>query len=482
MSRVSNYTLLRDGIAAAKAGNKALTRQLLQQLTEIDPGNEQAWLWLAGVAETPQDALMCLRRVLEINPGNDRARQGMKEVRLQAAAAEVRSGHPAKALPLLLEVTELEPDNEEAWLLMAQVAESPQGRLACLQRVLDINPGNDQARAALRNARIQAAFAEAKAGSTETARAKLKEIVEIDPRNVQALAWLAELADSPEDALAYWQRVLDINPQHEQAREGVRLCQAEIEAHRPAWQCPLCLAGDEAPQARCRHCGAYLTLEDVHSLLLNPEVRPEPMHAAIERYENVLQRKTDFDTYFYLGLAYLNLKDVDAAVPPLQAACRLRPDDTKLRARVEDLARLKVAVEDAIEGSDRRSASRRPCVLVIDDSPTICKLVAMTLERHGYRVVAAANGLEAADTILRGMPQLILLDILLPGSDGFEICRHIRANRETADIPIVMLTCLDGFADRMRARLLGANAYITKPFNPEDLVQTVRSLCSPTEG
>ena len=85
MSQANPLTLLRDGIAAAKAGDKGRTRQLLRQATQLDPRNELAWLWLAGVAESPQDALNCLHRVLAINPANGRARDGLKSVRLQAA-------------------------------------------------------------------------------------------------------------------------------------------------------------------------------------------------------------------------------------------------------------------------------------------------------------------------------------------------------------------------------------------------------------
>ena len=68
MSQAQAYALLRDGIAAAKAGNKPLTRRLLRQVTELDPRNELAWLWLAGVAESTEDSLSCLNQVLEINP------------------------------------------------------------------------------------------------------------------------------------------------------------------------------------------------------------------------------------------------------------------------------------------------------------------------------------------------------------------------------------------------------------------------------
>ena len=110
---------------------------------------------------------------------------------------------------------------------------------------------------------------------------------------------------------------------------------------------------------------------------------------------------------------------------------------------------------------------------MVDDSPTICKLVSLTLEKHGYRVITAASGLEALAKLNDGLPSLILLDITMPGIDGYQLCRIIRGNQETASIPVVMLTGKDGFFDKVKGRIAGSTEYITKPFNPEALLRAV---------
>ena len=112
-------------------------------------------------------------------------------------------------------------------------------------------------------------------------------------------------------------------------------------------------------------------------------------------------------------------------------------------------------------------------ILIVDDSPTICRLVAATLERHNYQVVAAKDGLEALAKLNEIRPDLILLDIMMPHLDGYQLCKIIRGNQETKHIPVVMLSGKDGFFNKVKGRIAGATDYITKPFEPTVLLQSV---------
>ncbi len=115
-----------------------------------------------------------------------------------------------------------------------------------------------------------------------------------------------------------------------------------------------------------------------------------------------------------------------------------------------------------------------PTVLVVDDSPTVRKIVQMTLQREQIRVITAADGLSALSAVADEMPALILLDIQLPRMDGYSICQIIRKNLQFREIPIIMLSGKDGLFDKIRGRLAGSTEYLTKPFDSEELVQTVR--------
>jgi twitching motility two-component system response regulator PilG len=115
-----------------------------------------------------------------------------------------------------------------------------------------------------------------------------------------------------------------------------------------------------------------------------------------------------------------------------------------------------------------------PVVLVVDDSPTVRKIVQLTLQREHIRVVTAGDGLSALAAVSDTQPDLILLDIMLPRMDGYNICHLVRNNPEYRDLPIIMLSGKDGIFDKMRGKLAGSTEYMTKPFDSTELVQTVR--------
>ncbi|HEX6817722.1 MAG TPA: response regulator [Ktedonobacterales bacterium] len=115
-----------------------------------------------------------------------------------------------------------------------------------------------------------------------------------------------------------------------------------------------------------------------------------------------------------------------------------------------------------------------PVVLVVDDSPTVRKIVQLTLQREHIRVVTAGDGLSALAAVADEQPDLILLDIMLPRMDGYNICQVVRRNMAYRDMPIIMLSGKDGLFDKMRGKLAGSTEYITKPFDSTELVQTVK--------
>ncbi|MGQ0571801.1 MAG: response regulator [Armatimonadota bacterium] len=114
-----------------------------------------------------------------------------------------------------------------------------------------------------------------------------------------------------------------------------------------------------------------------------------------------------------------------------------------------------------------------PRILVVDDEPHIVELVRYNLLQEGYDVAAAGDGEAALAKVRTERPDLIVLDIMLPGTDGLEVCRRLR--RESA-IPIIMLTAKGGELERVVGLELGADDYVTKPFSPRELVARVRAV------
>src|SRR5271169_2672012 len=115
-------------------------------------------------------------------------------------------------------------------------------------------------------------------------------------------------------------------------------------------------------------------------------------------------------------------------------------------------------------------------ILVVDDIPLNVKLLTAKLDYEYYVVSTAADGFEALAKIETGKPDIVLLDVMMPGLDGFETCRRIKADLETAHIPVIMVTALSGVADRVKGLQAGADDFLTKPINSLALMARVRSL------
>ncbi len=112
-------------------------------------------------------------------------------------------------------------------------------------------------------------------------------------------------------------------------------------------------------------------------------------------------------------------------------------------------------------------------VLVVDDEPRMIRFIRMNLELEGYQVVEASNGIQALDQVRKHMPDLVVMDVMMPKMDGFEALRSLR---EITTVPVILLTVRSDEDDRIRGLELGADDYITKPFSPRELVSRVNAV------
>ena len=119
-------------------------------------------------------------------------------------------------------------------------------------------------------------------------------------------------------------------------------------------------------------------------------------------------------------------------------------------------------------------------ILIVDDEPHAVVPIQFLMEQQGYRVMTAARGEDALDLIYQYKPDLVLLDIMLPGIDGYEVCEIIRLNPDYRNIKIIFLTALGREEQIARGMTLGADAYITKPYSNDELVAMVKGLLEET--
>lgn len=238
--------------------------------------------------------------------------------------------------------------------------------------------------------------------------------------------------------------------------------------------CPFCMAANEPTAVTCDGCGSVLTLSDLEMVLGNTSADRELLAEAIARFEsNYSDGDLDEQGMTLLGIAHLNMGNPESAYQYLLLASQLNPTNVVLASqanalliRLQEIRRQNEASENTVKGKT---------ILVVDDSPTVRKLISGKLEKAGHNVICSNDGLEAIEKLDSLVPDLVLLDITMPRMDGYQVCKMIRANAATKDIPVVMISGKDGFFDKVRGRLAGTSGYITKPFGPETLMRAVEA-------
>jgi two-component system alkaline phosphatase synthesis response regulator PhoP/two-component system response regulator RpaA len=115
-------------------------------------------------------------------------------------------------------------------------------------------------------------------------------------------------------------------------------------------------------------------------------------------------------------------------------------------------------------------------ILVVDDDRDVAQSIELSLRRRGFRVTLAHSGVEALKTLRRYQPDIVILDILMPGMSGLEVCRHLRTDPNTSDLPIIFLTARGQEQDRIEGLRAGADDYLGKPFNLEELILRVKAV------
>lgn len=238
--------------------------------------------------------------------------------------------------------------------------------------------------------------------------------------------------------------------------------------------CPFCCSENPSQAFTCGTCLSTLTLSDLEMLLANSHADKEALRDAVSRMNLESEsRPLTENELTNLGIAYLNLRDFQTGYEYLHTASQLNPNNIVLGSQVNALLIRLGEIKRQEEAHDAMPKEKK--ILVVDDSATVRKLIAGKLEKCGHEVFCAADGVEAIEQLDVMVPDLILLDITMPRMDGYQVCKVIRGKDSTKDVPIVMISGKDGFFDKVRGRMAGTTAYITKPFGPETLMKAVET-------
>ena len=214
---------------------------MLMRVTEADPNNESAWLWLASISEYPEELLIFLNNVLDINPDNERAIEWAKATKALLAKTFVQRGIEANnqeqkqfARQCFMQAIVYDNRNEMAWLWLASVTEPFEEKIAHFHRVLEINPENETARETIRSTRekmLQTAFENAEnavnEGDDERAEMYLDEVFELDPHHEESWFLKSRLAGSFEEKMACFEKMLEFDPENERVSQAIQTAKDE---------------------------------------------------------------------------------------------------------------------------------------------------------------------------------------------------------------------------------------------------------------
>ena len=231
--------LLREGIKAAQAGNRSEARHLLLRVTELESANENAWLWLASISEYPEELLVFLKNVLEINPDNQRAIEWTKATRSLLAKTFVQRGIDAAredqkgfANQCFNHAIAQDANNETAWIWMASVSDSDEEKIGFLEKALSIDPENPEAalRTDRRIRRSSRSSVHRCGPGRQCHRANelLDLVLERIPESEDAWLLRSDLVEDKAAKISILEKVLTINPENEEAAAALETVGREI--------------------------------------------------------------------------------------------------------------------------------------------------------------------------------------------------------------------------------------------------------------
>ena len=298
--------------------------------------------------------------------------------------------------------------------------------------------------------------------------------------------WYSRIVGSMKAIESSLKNAQRISPQHAEVLseiEKFKLADKMMEGESFG-RCPFCWSPVKETAVECRYCKSHLFIHE--KLFTAPQsTRRDVMEKAIERYTKVIGREKNIHAHYYLGLAHINLGHWKEALDQLYETEKIAPQNKFFSNRLYSLLNYmagrksvperKVSVREsgAHPSAEPQTKVKKNKILVVDDSSTTRKVVSIALVKNGYEVLEAKNGLEALAMLNDRRPDLVLLDIIMPGMDGYETLSIIKRSEEFKHIPIIMLTSRDKLFDKLRGKISASDEYLTKPFAPDELVTII---------
>jgi twitching motility two-component system response regulator PilG len=418
---------LRRGIETAKAGNKLLARLHLLQAVELAPSDPNCWLWLAWVAESPASAKHSLERLLEEYPNHELAQLGLRWANAMADY-------------------QYQDDTSLAQQTAPRVEESLEREARTEEETESSETLEERSSPWFESESIESP-------ATETEEPRFEDDTYFDD------------AETRSEDRTFFEETEEERSSIEQEPQAAEFTEAEkpqaFEFNNPEEPQAFELAEADGEQESIESNASDETLTESSWWRNNStptpasrEEKPQPAEEPAAELQN------------------------DFKALPEPVAIPEAPEPPKFEP-VSEAAAEAGSEEDFPEEEESEFGVT---VLVVDDSPTVRKLVSMTMEKNGFSVATAPDGLAALKSISELRPRLILLDITMPRLGGYQLCKLIKKHESTKHIPVIMLSGRDGMFDKVRGKFVGCDDYVTKPFDPDVLVEKVAAQLTEKYG
>lgn len=322
------------------------------------------------------------------------------------------------------------------------------------------------------------------------AQKKLAVFLKNNPRNPKAWLWYSRIIinlKTIEAAITNAAKIAPVDLEIDEEAKKIILAKRSLKQGQQVRRCPFCWTPINVKSIQCLYCRSHLF---VHKNFFSAkrDAKRDALKNAIERYMKVVSTEKNVNAYYYLSIAHLNLENWEEALNLFHKTVKLAPAKTIIATQLKTLLNYMASKEAQFEKkpatvekpvavapeADQGPAKKK--ILVVEDSSTTRKVISITLGQKGYDIVEARDGLEALGMLNDGKPDLILLDIILPKMDGYKILEIIKKNVEFKNIPVIMLTSRDSFMSKLKGKMSGSTAYLTKPFDPKKLVDTIEKF------
>jgi twitching motility two-component system response regulator PilG len=474
----------------AATGARSEARAYAAEASRLTPDTQAAWLSLAALTDDQKERLDALRQAVKISPEDAGLRTRLRQALL--ARGVMPATDRAEARACFREASQLNADDPRVWQALAKLADTPTEAVDALRQLIRVAPDTPNASSALRNALVADARALADANRQDEAYKRWREAADVSGGDCETWLGVAGTTTSQEEKERAVETAYKLNPSNEHAIAAMRRLQAsKIDPSKVAAPVDAFArfdADETAPsdglaalESDAAIDGLDATLDAFASL---PDTPPEPVVAVADEpapTSELASTTPEPETELLSELEIEAAKTIAAAEVPVTVTTVAPPEPVAAApvAVPQLAAALQPSAPEAAAPASTPSStgSTRKTVMIVDDSPTIRKILGLTLERAGYKVIAEPDGESAIERLLQTVPDMILLDIAMPKIDGYEVCKRIKQDPRTKHIPVVMLSGKGALFDKVKGHMAGATEYLTKPFETPAVLAVVTNYC-----